>query len=338
MGLRSLLLRPWGPLLGVPPTPGGRFEVVTDDGVRLALHRVHPEGEPGPVVMLLHGLSANRHTFNFPGRSLAAYLAGRGFDCFLPELRGAGDSARPGWHWRFDDCLRRDLPAFLATIRRVTGRQAIHWVGHSMGGLLLLCHGILTPAAPVSSGIMLGSAIDYRLGASAFRWLLPAKGLLQTMPFVPYGTLMSWLAPLAGRGVIDLAEAFSYWPENLEPAMARRLHAIGFHAIPTSLLMSLAGVLGDAGLALDDGTKVREHLGSYRIPTLVLGGSRDLQAPAAAVAHLASVLGGKPELRIFGREHGDSEEYGHFDLIVGKHAPQEVWPAISAWLEGHRSA
>ena len=337
MNLKAILQRPWSPFLAGPPTPGGRFDVTAKDGLRLALHRVHPEGAPGPAVLLLHGLAANRHGFNFPGRSLAVHLASRGFDCFIPELRGEGESERPSYRWRIDDYLRYDLPAFLETIQRVTGRDEIHWIGHSMGGILLFCWGMLHPEIKIQSGITIGSALDYRVGDSGYRWMLPLKPYLAPVPVLPYGTLIHWLAPALGHGLSHRLEAFNAWPENLEPEMMRRLHAICFHAVPISLLLSLSTLFDDSGLQLEDGTRVLDHVKSYSVPTLLLGGSRDPQAPPVAVEHAAKLLSSPTTVRVFGRDYGEPEDYGHFDLIIGKRAPQEVWPVLTDWLERHRA-
>ncbi|MFO1520190.1 MAG: hypothetical protein U1F57_11120 [bacterium] len=36
---------------------------------------------------------------------------------------------------------------------------------------------------------------------------------------------------------------------------------------------------------------------------------------------------------MFGRKHGHRTDYGHVDLIIGNHAPREVFPKIAEWLE-----
>src|SRR5205814_884146 len=98
-------------------------------------------GERRGAVMLVHGLGANRFSLHCEGRSLAAWLATRGFECFVPELRGAGESERPKVSWDLDDYLERDVPALLeAVTRRALG--PVDWVGHSLGGVLLLLHAI----------------------------------------------------------------------------------------------------------------------------------------------------------------------------------------------------
>jgi len=38
--------------------------------------------------------------------------------------------------------------------------------------------------------------------------------------------------------------------------------------------------------------------------------------------------------REFSVHTGDCADYGHVDLIFGRHAPEEVFPVVSGWIEG----
>ena len=278
--------------------------------------------------MLLHGLAANHLGFDFPGRSLARWLSARGYDVWLPELRGHGDSEGPHLRWTFTDYLRLDLPVILRAIRDESGYDEIAWVGHSMGGILLMAWGILHPSDPVARGIALGSAIDYRIGPTGFRNLLRLRPLLERLVALPYGTLAHLLSPLNGR--IRALDTFNVWPENVEREVTRFIHAHCFHTVPVSLLASLATTFEEGGLRTDDGFRFLEHAGAYRIPSLFIGGSRDAQVAPEAVVRTADLLGGTA--RIFGRAYGEPTDYGHWDLLVGRRAEAEVWPVVEAFL------
>ncbi|MFC1611812.1 alpha/beta fold hydrolase [Myxococcota bacterium] len=328
------MLRPWQRWLSAPSTPTERIGVRTPDGLGLVIHRVRHAGrKPGPAVMMVHGLGANRHAFHFPGRSLAEYLAEHGFDCFIPELRGHGLSERRGFAWDMDDYLEGDLPIIIDTIREKSGQEKVHWIGHSMGGILLFCYGILHSDAPILSGTAVGAALDYTRGKSWFSPMLRLEPVLKRIPAVPFGTFTHLVAPLTGRYPDPLTK-LNFWPSNIEPEMVRRAYATVFHTIPVPLLESLAGALGPRGLVnRDRSISFLERAGSYQIPTRLLAGSKDMQAPARTVQHTASLFGGPTEVRVFGREHGEMDEYGHWDLLIGRLAFEEVWPDILSWLE-----
>jgi alpha-beta hydrolase superfamily lysophospholipase len=323
------LLRPWRRLFEAPAVPAERIEVRARDGLRLVVHRVRYPNS-GPAVLLLHGLGANRTAFHFPGRSLADWLASRGFDCYVAELRGHGHSERRRFDWDLDDYLVQDLPAIIDAVLERSGAGRFSWVGHSMGGILLFCYGILNPEAPIARGISVGAALDYRSGISRFRSLLRFQPLLEHIPALPYGTFAHLVAPLLGR-TRDPLGSFNFWLPNVEPEVVRRAHAGAFHTIPSSLLRSLAQLFDDRGLHTRDGFFYLENAERYAVPTLLLAGSRDVQVSVPAVQATATLLGG--EARVYGRDQGHHEDYGHWDLILGRRAFEEVWPDVADWLE-----
>jgi predicted alpha/beta hydrolase len=100
------------------------YRARTRDGWSLALHRYEARrGAHRTPVILCHGMSSNRWDMDGPrGVSLAQYLARRGYDVWVVELRGAGRSTRPTWwsgkryNWRFEDYVYHDAPALLRKV------------------------------------------------------------------------------------------------------------------------------------------------------------------------------------------------------------------------------
>lgn len=337
-------LRPWQRWLnpdrvGAAEARHELHHVRSGDGLELALWRIPPRSQapeqaPEPV-FLLHGLGSNRFGFDCPGRSLACWLSGVGYDVYLPELRGHGASARPAGGWNLDDYLRLDLPALLTAVTQRSGFGQVHWMGHSMGGLLwflLATHG---DASQVASAVAIGSALDYRPGASGFRDLLALRSVARHVPMLPYGQLMHCLAPSFGRRLSWL-DAFNVFPSNIEPALNRRLHANAFESIPVSLLLQLATAFDASGMTSADG-KISYLEAQRRLatPTLLVSGSVDQQATKEAVMASATLLGECAEWSEFGRDTGHCNEYGHWDLLLGRRAPREVWPELLRWLRRH---
>lgn len=113
-----------------------------DSSVELALTRLGragAEGERGVPVVLLHGSFSNRRFWYSPkGIGLGPYLARAGFDVWIAEMRGHGLSPR-NENYRDNHVaqyVRYDLPAIADFIIEQTG-QAAHWIGHSLGGVIL---------------------------------------------------------------------------------------------------------------------------------------------------------------------------------------------------------
>lgn len=72
-----------------------RYVARTPDGWNLALYRYRPKGiaRPFPIVCS-HGMAGTRLIYDLhPDYSLARYLAGRGFDTWLVDLRGSSRAA-----------------------------------------------------------------------------------------------------------------------------------------------------------------------------------------------------------------------------------------------------
>lgn len=325
------------------PGRAERYDVKTDDGLLLALRRVrafgHVDAVAGvqrPAVMLLHGLASNHRGFHFRGRSLAEWLARRGFDVWLPELRGHGDSQFHGVGWRFEDYLRYDIPAILATIGQHASSEKIHWVGHSMGGMLLMSYAILNPTAPIGRAITMGSALKFEAGKSGFSHLLKVRGVLQSLGIIPYRAMMRALAPAVGRA-LRLGAPFQVWSSNVEGAVHRQIYANCFEDIPSTLLASLASVLEPDGLTLDDKFCVFENAQNFPFPLRMLAASRDAQVSAEDIQRSANRLGPSAHCLVIGPDSTGvartREHYGHWGFMLGRHAEYEIWPLIADWLE-----
>ncbi|MBA56252.1 MAG: esterase [Pseudomonadales bacterium] len=112
------------------PLPGGQ---------QLHLRRL-TDNPDAPAVLLLHGLLEDGTIFySRDGRGLAHYLAARGFDTYIPDLRGKGRSWPPvsGWAtYRVGDAVNQDIPAILNTIQSVKGSAPVFWITHAWGGVL----------------------------------------------------------------------------------------------------------------------------------------------------------------------------------------------------------
>lgn len=314
----------------------------TPDGWRVALSRYRPrERSRRHPVILCHGLASNRFAFDLgPEASLARHLRDRGYDVFALELRGAGLSDRPwppsgrGYGWTFDDYLLADVPAAIDFVRALTGARQVHWIGHSMGGILLYAH-LARGGEGVRAGITVGSSLDYSRSDSEFHLLARLVGVTAVIPALPLGVLALLGAPGAGR-VFNVVERFQYWPSNIEPLVARRLFAAGFQTVSSGVLAQLATAFEPGGLRARDGLPYLSGLASARTPVLALAGDMDRQCPPDAAQQTLDALGTDDKrLVVRGVEHGQADHYGHFDLLCGRRAPGEVFPEIDAWLDAH---
>lgn len=278
-----------------------------DSSVELVLTRlglVGHEEQRGVPVVLLHGSFSNRRFWYSPKcLGLGPYLARAGFDVWIAEMRGHGLSPRNQGYRRnrVADYARYDLPAIAAFVREQAG-QVPHWIGHSLGGITL---------AAALGGHYLGeeeTASVALFGSQISRVYWPLK-----VPPVEWGGrfLLKRLAVLSGPGL-------KRGPED-EP-IGIGLESLRWH-----------GLFGRFGDAERDWWK---GLAEVRVPVLAVGAAGDLQDPAWACRKLLEQFGSETrQFLCLSRENGFADDYGHIEMLVSKHAQQEVWPLVEHWLD-----
>ncbi|CAB3251570.1 unnamed protein product [Arctia plantaginis] len=128
--------------------------VTTDDGYILEMHRI-PYGRDKnnvpnknkPVVILQHGLLCSSAVWVLTGPSVGFgyILAEEGYDVWLGNFRGNRYSRRhvrlnpdsrfnvAFWRYSWDEHGNYDIPAMIDYALAHTGKDRLHYIGHSMG-------------------------------------------------------------------------------------------------------------------------------------------------------------------------------------------------------------
>lgn len=330
------------------PEPDERHSIETEDGWVLTLHRFLPgsEGEPQAAPLIFaHGLNMNRACWVLSSRGdLLRAMAARGHDVFAVEYRGTSES-RPGsgsrWRYDIDDHVEKDIPALIDAVCRIAGSEQVHWVGHSMGGMLLYLYSARHGSDRIRRSVTLGSPARLKLPPLSARlgWLANARLVLGgrvhlqalfflTLPFaVAFGGFFtrSFLNPahtnareratLSTSAVEDVSTNIHHF--FLE--MARNRH----HLCPGT-------EEGVDGVELDG-------LKRLETPLLVVSGSLDRIAPPRAAEPAFERAGAScAAYRCLGSEAADSPApaFGHCDLASSEAALQHVVPLLAGWLEG----
>lgn len=248
------------------------------------------------------------------------------------------------YDWDFDHYLEEDVPAAMDYIRDHCKSKdgKIHAVGHSMGGILL--YALIASQKQncgLASAVTLASSLDYRVSNSSLRLLLPLVDPAQALnvPAVPLGALMAAIHPLAVNPPYMMA-----WlspqvsaQDMMDPELFKKLVLNNFCTIPAKLLLQLTTVFQPGGLRNRTGTVFhKDHLYTSTTPVLAIAGDEDLVCPPAVVLDTVKVLPeGLVEYKLFGGHN--NVHYGHYDLVCGRLARQEIYPCIEDFLTRHDS-
>lgn len=323
----------------------------TRDGWRIALHhRPPPRGGHGAAVILCHGMGSNRFNMDGPGRtSLARHLNAAGYDVWGLELRGAGKSRRRlrlppvPWSWTFEDYVQHDVPAALRLVRELTGQERLLWVGHSLGGMVAYAS-LMSPAAESFAGVVtLGSPGMTDVGHEAIdRWVQLRRLLRFAPPRIPSKAFACAGAPFAGLLATHVAPTLMrdwFWhPDNFEAGIVRFMMQHGIEDLPRALLIEFARWyeakrMSDRYNLFSFG----DHLERIAAPVFVIAGSRDRLTPPADLERLVARLGSRDKSYFLaGHASGLDHEYSHVDLVLGRHAPDEIYPRVTEWLDARR--
>lgn len=320
------------------------YFVTTPDGWRLAIHRyIGLKSEENAPIVLCHGLSSNRFIFDMEGApSLACYLRDSGYDVWVPELRGSGMSQSPGlfrsaspYEWGYDDHLKTDLPVIIDFIRKNTRQQGIHWIGHSMGGMLIDSY-LATKSEPkILSAITIGSPVDFsNMDKSVFSGLMKLRFALNYIPFNPMPIIGRLFVPFMSK-TPNFVHGLYYRP-NTDPHVARKITSIGSELVSSSKLwLDMASFFEKRSLSYPAGISFMELLRNSPVPLFVIAGSRDSVAPPESVSPGALVGSDSIErkLLVAGKNSGMSEDYGHLDLLIGIRVQHEIYPLIRSWIQ-----
>ena len=254
------------------------------------------------TLVLNRGMFSNRRFWlSDKGIGIAAYLREHGFDCWMFERRGLGDSDKlnSAEHSLFHT-FEHDLPAvqqYLAT----QGVSRAFYIGHSFGGVLnalSLAKGYLKPEG-VAGLVTLSSQLTV------------GKRLLNK----PYSGLVYAITAVLGHFP---ARRFGMGPENES----------------TRAMRDCCRLVAWAKGKDSRNANFWHGFDDIRCPVLGVGSDGDTVDPAEGCQQLLSAMGSHQKTFIqLGKRQGHRQDYDHVGMVVSKDAQQEVWPLLLDWLE-----
>jgi pimeloyl-ACP methyl ester carboxylesterase len=298
-----------------------RWVPVGSSGDELHLRRVLADPErPGPAVIAIHGAVENGRVFwTRTGKGLASFLARRGFDVWVGDLRGRGLSRPPlgrGSLHGQTEAITEELPAMADAVAAERGSPAPLWITHSWGGVLV----------------------------NSFLVRFP-EHCRHTRGVVHFGTKRRVLVrSLARRYAVDgvwkiastaLAAIYGYLP-------ARRYKIGSDNETRQSHRDSVAWVReGGAWVDPRDGFDYQTAAqGTELPPILYLAGAADrfLGHPSDVQLFIRESGEANAEYRLLSADNGNLHDYGHIDMLTHPDAPDDHFPSVADWLAARLEA
>ena len=347
------------------------YHTQTPDGMTLALRRYQPAKlapDKNPVI-LCHGLSYNLLFWDLhEDVSLARYLAGAGYDVWSLSLRGACPSSQPltsklrklahfnldgvtqnkladrikdlkMTDWSVDDHIRYDVPAAIDFVLEQTEQERLHWIGHSMGGMIMFGHLGQNPSAGSKIKSFVAAAVPlvvFHPLSDPMQLLVDAEGAIDVgSKLVGSSAPATWGALF---GDLDTpTDKLFFNGLNTEAMIVKTLnHQAQEEIAPSQLKQLISMVRTERFTSLDNTVDYVEPLGRIDKPICFLVGTVDNMATPDAVRFTYRQIAGEDRaFHLFGRVNGHRGDYGHDDVIIGRHAKTEVYPVILKWLKRH---
>lgn len=269
----------------------------------------------GPPVLMLHGSMENGKIFyTESGKGLACFLAEQGFNVFVVDYRGRGES-KPLINAESDhgqyETINQDIPDFIDFVFDRCN-QPIHVISHSWGGVLLASVLAKYPekAKYVRTNICFGT-----------KRTIGTKSLEK---FLKVDLVWNRIAGLIAKkkGFLDLKK----W--NLGSDNESR----------KSLKHNVAWVKDLPWKDIEDGFHYGDAAEHVNWPaTWHLTGINDtvLGNPNDVKLFIDETVGEKAKYSVLSKKSGNALDYDHINILTAKQCLDDHFPEVSKWMKEH---
>ncbi len=289
------------------------FISLKDNG-KLHLQRFYqnPEGTP---VFLLHGTIENGTIFYSKNKKgLAPYLAKQGFDVYVGDLRGRGQSTpHLNCHAKYGqtEAITEDIPAFINKIIEIRGESKQHWLAHSWGGVLLSSYFARFPQHRHLVSSMVYFASKRRIS------------VFNKERFFYIDIMWQFVCPI-------LAAIYGYLP-------AKKFSIGADDESKTSLAQSIAWINSKTWIDRD-GFNYGEAIRHSGLPPIwYLTGINDkcLGHPRDVHDFMRESGDKNAKFTLLAKKEGNLHNYDHINILTHRDCEKDHFPLVSEWLKSH---
>lgn len=284
--------------------------VTPTDTLHLKRFSQHGQGAP---IFLVHGSIENGRIFySNSGKGLAPYLASQGYDVFVADLRGRGQSKpsiSAASDFGLNHTLTEDFPAFISKIKELKGDVPQYWGAHSWGGVLMLAY-LARPAMHVQVQAMAFFGSKRRISIRSFK------------KFFMVDVMWNWFAKLT------VAATGALYAKKLKmgsDSESRLTH-----------LQTHAWVVEQPWLHWHDNFDYAAALQQMQLPpTLYLTGAKDdvLGHPIDVEKLMLETGCTRSKFKVVSKQNGYLHDYDHINLLTHPDAQHDHFPEVVQWFK-----
>ena len=272
-------------------------------------------------MVLVHGFAQNRFSWDCAGRSFARWLAERGWEVVNLELRGHGRSGGRA-EGGFEDYVE-DLARVCAEL----GRPFV--MGHSLGGTVGYAAAMRVDLAGV-----VGIGAAFRFGRAQRFLRLLSRLTLASPLLLRRARVRTQLSAMVITRLLGLSDAAAWWapmsgwwPGSVEPELLRERLRLGFDHTTVQVWLDMASWSVEGRSAVSE-----EAWRSCAVPLLLIVGDEDRLMPLGDARPAYDLHPGPDKTLLVMNQLEHEVHWGHLDMVLGRHAPEHVWPAVDAWM------
>jgi len=238
-------------------------------------------------------------------------------------------------NWVLDDYSFHDVPAAIKFVKQKTGKDSVFWVGHSMGGIIMLSYLIKHPEATddIKALVTVGSQLTMEPGNTVVDEYIKQLQYLRLLELAGKDIELEQAKQIARQTSDDLF----FYPPNRDAFISENLNSVGMDTPSVGVLGQYLELIGSSELkTYDNSFNFARHAHKITVPYLIMGGNKDALAPPSVQNFLYDHISSEDKkLVIIGSEYGFLTDYGHNDSVISSSAREEVYPLIIDWLDSH---
>jgi len=279
----------------------------------LHLKRFFIDQEGIPLVLIHGSMEDGRIFYSKSKKGLAPFLAQHGFDVFVADLHGRGQSSpkatRGAKNSQFD-AITKELPAIYEFVANLKPNKPQHWMAHSWGGVLILAFIARLGKKKIDSLTFFGT--KRRISVRSFE-----KFWKVDVFWTALGEVATWI--------------WGYFP-------AKKLKFGSDNESTTLYRQTRKWVYSKDWIDPEDGFDYQKALKSLALPpAFYLTGKNDKILGNKIDVELLMNEAYNPANRFMflSKENGHLKDYGHVDILTAPSAEEDHFPEVVKWLKHH---